>query len=492
MVDSTVVRVNLPRPTLLGARYAVAAAHPLAASAGASVFERGGNAVDAAVSAAVALAVVAPEACGLGGDALAVLARPGEPSVAYLGGAAVPSGRLPLDGAYGPAAAGVPGAVAAWCELHGDHGMLPLGDALAPAIGLAREGFPVSPGLPAAVARGGLPLRQQLARCPILELQAGTWWRQPELASVLEEVAARGAEGFYRGWVAGAITAASEVSADDLGRYRVSAEEPVQGGYRGVPLTVTGPPSQAALALIALRGLEHAPGPGTVAGEHAAIEMIKAAFRARAKLVIGDGVDALGGAELPPVPATASGASDAGGYEHTAAVTTAGADGTVVSMLVSIFHEFGSRVLVPDGGFLLNNRLAGGGAESLPAGSRAGHTLSPMVMEIAGRRLALATPGADGQVQTLVQLVRLLVDAERDLAEALAAPRWRVVGDELLVEESLGHSLTQGLAELGHAVVVRSDGDLSFGAAAAAGASIDRPGVVAAADPRREVWAAVA
>lgn len=165
-------------------------------------------------------------------------------------------------------------------------------------------------------------------------------------------------------------------------------------------------------------------------------------------------------------------------------------------MLVSVFHEFGSGALVPEAGFVLNNRLSGlidaghDPAALPPADVRPPHTLSPMLLELGGRRLALAKPGADGQVQTLVQLVRRLEAGGTGLSEVLAVPRWRAVRGRLVLEASFDGSVREGLAALGHRIDTCPDGDMLFGAAALAGHGRD-DGVVAAADPRRETWAAV-
>ena len=175
-------------------------------------------------------------------------------------------------------------------------------------------------------------------------------------------------------------------------------------------------------------------------------------------------------------------------------MTAADGDGLVVSMLVSVFHEFGSGVLVPEGGFVLNNRLSGlAGADALPpGGSRALHTLSPMLLEhdVHGV-LAVATPGADGQVQILVQLARLLLDAGVPVDAALDVPRWRAVRGSVLCEEAFDAGVADGLAALGHAVERRPDGHPLFGAAAVAGLDARTGTVVCGTDPRREVWGAV-
>ena len=488
----------LHRPLLRGPSSAVVAAHPLAVAAGMEVSAAGGTAVDAAVAAAAALAVVAPEACGLGGDALLLVDVPGTRPVAFLGAGAAPRAPiLPIERS-GPASAGVPGAVAAWCGAHARLGALPLADVLAPAVRLAVAGFPVSAQLAAGLARRGSLLAEGAAGWVVAGAREGETLRQPELAVVLEAIAERGLDGFARGWVAEAIGAATGpdgVAAADLAVQAVEPEAPVAGTAGRARLWVTPPPSQAALALLALRALEGAPAPGTVAGEHAAIEALKAAFEARPALAATGDVDALLAVELPPAPGRASDLRGPTGYEHTAAVATADADGLVVSMLASVFHEFGSGVLVREAGFVLNNRLGGlldaghDAATPPPAGVRTPHTLSPMLLDLDARPLAVATPGADGQVQILVQLVRLLAEAGAGIPEALQAPRWRSVRGRLLVEASLDAGVRDGLAARGHDLLVRPDGAMAFGAAAIAG--LDADGLVAGADPRRETWAAV-
>jgi gamma-glutamyltranspeptidase/glutathione hydrolase len=280
-----------------------------------------------------------------------------------------------------------------------------------------------------------------------------------------------------------------------MGAYAVVAEAPLTGTYGRARLAVVPPPSQAFLAVLALQALEGAPAPGTPAGEHAAIEAIKEAFELRSALTSGSDVDELRATPIPPAGERASSLRKPTAYDHTAAVTAADADGLVVSMLVSVFHPFGSGVLVPELGFVLNNRLSGlansgGGAAGTPPGGRPGHTLSPLLLELNGRRLAVATPGADGQVQTLVQIVRLLNDAATGLSEALHAPRWRAVEGRLAVEASVKEDIVAGLRARGHLVEGYPDGDSLFGAVAAAGVDSDGA-VVCASDPRREVWAAV-
>jgi gamma-glutamyltranspeptidase/glutathione hydrolase len=164
-------------------------------------------------------------------------------------------------------------------------------------------------------------------------------------------------------------------------------------------------------------------------------------------------------------------------------------------MLVTVFDDFGSAVLVPEGGFLLTNRLTGcsddpASPNAPRAGRRPVHTLSPALVEHEGLAFAVATPGADGQVQTLAQLVQALVDDRRDVAEALAAPRWRSREGVLEVEDDLPAAVLGHLEARGHVLERHPAGDGRFGAAVAVGADEAAGTLFAVADPRREVHAA--
>jgi gamma-glutamyltranspeptidase/glutathione hydrolase len=176
-------------------------------------------------------------------------------------------------------------------------------------------------------------------------------------------------------------------------------------------------------------------------------------------------------------------------------VATADAEGTVVSMLVTVFDDFGSAVLVPEGGFLLTNRLTGcsddPGSPNAPlAGRRPVHTLSPALVEHGDLAFALATPGADGQVQTLLQIVQRLEDDGLDVPGALAAPRWRSQEAVLHVEDDLPADVARHLEARGHVLERHPAGIGLFGAAVAVGADTSGGTLFAVPDSRREVHAA--
>jgi hypothetical protein len=196
----------------------------------------------------------------------------------------------------------------------------------------------------------------------------------------------------------------------------------------------------------------------------------------------GRGLDLLG-LDLTVDPEHASGRGGPRAYLHTAGVATADADGQVVSSLVSVFDDFGSGVFVPELGIVLNNRAAGftDGDNAAAAGKRPVHTLAPAMVTSPAGVLGLATPGADGQVQTLLQVLAATALAGVPLHEAVGAPRWRSQDGYLLLEAD--HPAQDSLLARGHRVVPVTPGADVFGAVVAAGT---HPLPHAVADWRRQ------
>ena len=479
-----------------GRRGAVAAGHPLAAAAAVRVLDAGGNAVDAAVAAQAACCVLMPQACGLGGDAL-LLDRAGDEVVAVTGAGRSGSAARPGPPADGGASATVPGAAQAWVDAAQRWGRLPLSASLAPSVELAEQGMTVG----AALARAAAVQRERLERGG-----AGDWaitWavegarvRQPELAAVLAELGASGRTAFYDGVTGAAVAAAARrdggsLSPADLAEHRSVVGPPLRTAWSGGTAWVQPPPAQGVLLAMALRWWEEQAAAGRPVEpedvDHVAVELTAAVFGHRDRC-IADGAALL----ERPLQVDRARASRRGGprpYLHTTGVAVADADGTVVSSLVSVFDDFGSCTFVPEGGFVLNDR-AGGFTEppnDHGPGRRPVHTLAPVLLERDGVATALATPGADGQVQTLLQvLCRLRAGAA--LADAVGAPRWRSEDGRLLVERS--HPSAAGLAARGHRLSVLEDGDDRLGAVVAASTGTDGP--VAVGDWRREVATAAA
>ena len=484
--------IRLPRPLLRGARGVVACGHPLAASVGIGAFRDGGGAVDAALAAAAALTVLMPEACGLGGDAFMLVRSPAGEVTAINGSGAAGSGVQPGD------SVAVPGFVAAIDEAHERLGRLPRERLVEPAVSLAGGGFPIGGALLRAIGDH----REQLARGAPGSvwlhpgLRPGSMVRQPALAGLMQRIGRLGRRAFYDGPVAAAIERAvgGSITAADLAAHTTVVRSPVSGSYRGLELTVQPPSSQALLALIALAALDRSGAAEPADRAHVSVEAIEAAFEHKHDIAADGAENRLLGLRLE---LDAQGAARRGGPTgglHTTSVTTADSDGTVVSMLISVFALFGSGVLVPEGGFLLNNRLAGCSTHpSSPdypvAGRRPVHTLSPSLVSDGDRTFALATPGADGQVQTLVQVIDAIATDGDRIPVALDRPRWRSSDAQLLIEDDYDADVTAELERRGHELVRLPAGASTFGAAAVAG--VDGAGTpFAASDGRGGAWAA--
>ncbi len=495
---------RLPRPACAGRDLALAAGHPLAVQAGLRVGAEGGNAVDAAVAAAFALTVVLPAACGLGGDALLIVRTADGDLVAFNGVGRAPAGLagpLPPDGA---GTAAVPGLVAGLADAHAHCGRLPFDRVVAPAVDLAARGVPVSAntadGLVASRARlerGGAAASPWFADGePVLR---GRPVVQPALADALAAIAEHGAPVFYSRALAEAVAGAVQrdggaMTVADLAAHETVIREPVSVAYRDAAVHVQPPSSQAILLAMALAALDREPAAPGAVGAHRAVEAIVAAFARRDEVTSTPEDELLQSAAELELPERASGRVVARAYNHTTAVTAAEPGGLAVSMLISVFDPFGCGTYVPEGGFFLNDRMLGFSRDpdspNAPApGKRPVHTLSPALFERDGRAVAIATPGADGQVQVLLQLLQALVDEDEDPAVALERGRWRAVAGRLQLEDDLVGTLGPELAALGHAVDVTSTGDGLFGSVCIAQADPEAGVATAWADARRESWA---
>lgn len=492
MLALTDMHASVVRPVLRGRLGAISAAHPLAAAAGQEVLTAGGSAVDAVIAAQAVLCVVAPEACGLGGDMFCLVREPGGAALAVNG--AGHSAMAPHPAPSGAQAAlgasvTVPGIVHAWHAMAARWSRLPFAAVMAPAVRIARGGFAVRPQMARAAAqqrarlvRGGAEAWAMARAAP------GDRVEQHELARLLERVAKEGPGAFYAGPVATAIARVvraqgGALAEDDFAAHRTLVAPPIRLRWRDATILLQPPMSQGVLLGMALRGLEML-GP-LPAGrlDHAGIELTEASFAHRDAVARGEAL------LTEPLQVDLARAARRGGpraYLHTAGASAADRDGMVVASLASVFDDFGSCIFVPEAGLVLNNRGDGftGGANAAAPGKMPVHTLAPVIVEASGFVLGLSTPGADGQVQTLFQVLT----SGQDLATVIAQPRWRTEGGRVLVESS--HGAGPLLRGLGHEVVTLPDGDIRFGAVTAAAATPTGP--VAVSDWRRETWSGVA
>jgi gamma-glutamyltranspeptidase/glutathione hydrolase len=496
--------MRLRRPLVRGALGTVACGHPLAASVGVEAFRADGGAVDAALATAAALMVLMPEACGLGGDAFMLVREPdGEVTAVNGSGAAGAAVATPLS-PEGAATAAVPGAVAALCDAHERFGRLPLEQVLAPAVGLAGGGFPIGGGLLRSIEAQREKLERGASGWVFLDrgLRPGSLVRQPALAGLLERIGRSGARAFYEDESATRLAAAAagaggSLAAADLAAHAGVMRPPVRGTYRDFEITVQPPVSQALLALMALRALEHSGASSAAERAHAAVEAIEAAFEQRHEIAAENAAERLLGMTLEVDAGCRAGrrGGPTGGL-HTTAVAAAAADGAVVSMLVSVFDLFGCGVLVPESGFVLNNRLSGCSKDpespnAVAPGRRPVQTLSPALVSSGPLVSALAPPGADGQVQTLVQVIDALAADGDNLPRALDRPRWRSTDGRVAIESDYDPEVMAELERRGHHLVPVEPGiGGTFGAAVAAGFDSRTGTPFAASDPRGGAWAA--
>lgn len=484
-----------------GYRGAVSAAHPLAVEAGITALRAGGSAVDAMIAAQAVLCVIAPEACGLGGDGLALVAEPDGAVTAINGTGRWPTHAdpsAPCDDS-GPSVT-VPGLVDSWTTANADFGRLSLSSCLLPAITLADEGIPISDAtIEAAAEQRDRLVAGGASGWVMATARAGEHVKQPILAEALRAIAGDGSTALATGAFARAIAGAVQLHGgaldlDDLADHHTLLTPSVSTNFGAGRLHVQPPPTQGVLLAMAGEWLSNASQRQQVEHssiwlDHIGIELTEAVFQFRNR--VAEGASLLGQPlEIDPVRAARRGGPRP--YLHTAGVAVADANGQVVSSLVSVFDDFGSGVYVPELGITLNNRAGGftEGPNRPRPGHRPVHTLAPALWSGPDETLALATPGADGQIQTLLQVMsrwRFLGD---DLQQAINAPRWRSQGDELLLEDD--HLNYQPLADRGHATVSRRRGDGVFGAVVAAAFERGDGSTRAWKDWRRDVSAGVA
>ncbi len=512
------------------ARNVVATSQPLAVQAGIAALERGGNAVDAALAAAITLVVVEPTNNGLGSDAFAIISTPG-PSPRLHGINA--SGRSPakLDAdrlasadkmpLLGWDAVTVPGAVACWVDLSRRFGRLPFADLFERAIRYARDGFAVSP-VTAQLWATVAPLYASMPSFAAAFLpggrspQAGETFRLPELATSLERIAQSEGEDFYRGDLAASIAkhATSEGAAlvmSDLESHALEEVDTISTPFRDHTLHELPPNGQGLAALIALGVLDHASDgaldPDSAEGIHLQIEAMKIGF-AEVHAHLGDPENMrVTCAELLAddyLRRQASGIDRDRASNHSSAIaprggdtvylTAADADGMMVSFIQSNYFSFGSGIVVPGTGISLQNRGAGftTGADHpnrVAAGKRPFHTIIPAFVTTGSEPLmSFGVMGGAMQPQGHLQVMVRMAAGSGPQA-ALDAPRWQVSEDDPLgvaVEAAVPDAVVAGLERRGHRM--RRLGPEWFGGGQAALRHGD--GYVAASDPRKDGHAA--
>ena len=516
----------------------VASAHPAATAVGIEILKQGGNAVDAAVAVAFALSMAEPNASGVGGGGFMVVKMAGAEPVMIDYREAAPAGATPeryyapdfdiaARTAQGPDAVGVPGLVAGAALALEKYGTMSLAEVVAPTIRLAREGVSIGPKLNGMI----VDEMEKIAKFPAaaaiylpegLPLEAGSTLRNEDLAATLERVAAEGPQAFYEGPVAEAIAAecgrlGGVLTVEDLKGYRAKLREPVKGTYRGWEIASAAPPTGGGTHLIELlnimetfdvKGL----GRGSARLVHVLAEAMKMTFADKGansgdpdffRIPVGTFTDKAYARKLagrvregearfdyaPPelvVP-------ESGSTSH---LCVADEKGNVVALTQSVNSFFGSGIVVPGTGVLLNNHLADfddrpGGPNAIGPGKRPASSIAPTVVSRDGRPvLVIGTPGAARIVSALAQIIINLVDFGLGLDEAIEAPRAHCLAKTLALEGRFPAEVVKTLEAWGHPVKMYPDWDNYFGGAQAILIDAKRKTLYGAADSRRDGFAA--
>ena len=507
---------------------AIASGHALATEAGLDMIRAGGNAFDAAVAVSSTLSVVEPISSGLGGGGFFLLhdastgedvfldAREVAPAAATPEAYLDENGDLDRDRATnGPWSAGIPGLPAALVRLAQDYGKLPLATSLAPAIRVAREGFPIYERLEKGYARRSEVMERYRGTRDVFLAdgdppQVGETFKQPDLARTLELLATQGFDGFYRGPVAGHLLAAVEEegghwTAAELAGYEVREREPIEFDYRDWHVVTAPPPSSGGVALAQmlqiLEGWDLAE-LDEAERTHLVVEAMRRAFRDRT-IYLGDpdfvkvpverlvhpayaaGLrstihpdKATPSALLPGLPAPLE-------DDETTHFSIIDGEGNRVSATQTVNLLYGSGLVAPGTGVILNDEMddfalkpgtpnafgvMGFEANAVEAGKRMLSSMSPSFIESPDQVAVLGAPGGS-RIITEVLLGILGYDAGLDAQEVAALPRihhqWMpdvisaepdaLDADSIAALEAMGHTVNAGEGTWGNLQTVAWD-----------------------------------
>lgn len=515
---------------------AVVAPHYLAAEAGAGVLKEGGNAIEAMVAAAAAIAVVYPHMNSLGGDGFWLIQEPGRPplGIEACGVAAALAnpawyrerGHSEIPHRGGVAANMVAGTVSGWAQAL-EHsrkqwsGRLPLSRLLEPATMHAADGFQASASQEQTLAEKlselrGQPGFDQTFQVDGKVVSAGQTFRQPALADVLSRLSKAGLDDFYRGELGEALAeglkaAGSPLRLSDLQQYQARWVSPLTLQTEAGVLCNMPPPTQglASLLILGLYQRIRAAHPHEAESDayiHALVEATKMAFRVRDRVVTDPD-------RLPEDPARylrpesvadmarmfdpdhAADWPPSRGAGDTVWLGAIDAEGRCVSFIQSTYHEFGSGVVIPQTGIVWQNRgcsfsLNPDDLNALEPGRRPFHTLNPAIASLAdGRTVVYGTMGGEGQPQTQAAIFSRAILHGQTPEAAVAAPRWllgRTWGygtDSLKLEDDLPEAVIEGLRRRGHDLEVVRGCNSMMGHAGMLVRDAGN-GIMAASDPR--------
>ncbi|MFV0513535.1 MAG: gamma-glutamyltransferase family protein [Jhaorihella sp.] len=469
-----------------------ATSHPLAAQTAIDILKRGGNAMDAAIAAAVLLGVCEPHMTGIGGDCFVLHSQPGG-GVRALNG----SGRAPAAAdaaalraagesavpAHGPHSVTIPGAVDAFCHLSDSVGKLGLDAVLAPAIHYAEAGVPVAPRVAfdwascAATLQGGARQSYLLAgRTP----KTGQIFRAPGQAEVLRRIAREGRDAFYTGEIAEDMVATLAAlggghTLDDFAATACIESRPTSGSYKGVDLIEHPPNGQGATAILLLNILSHfdiaAMAPFGATRAHIEAEASKLAYDARNRFLADPDHTARLDHMLAPETAAklaalidprrampAAAPLTEAVHRDTVYLCVVDRDRMAVSLIYSIYHPFGSGIASRKYGILMQNRGAGftlrqGHPNEMGGGKRPMHTIIPAMLAENDRvTMPFGVMGGAYQPTGHARFISNLRDFGMGLQAAMDAPRCFADEGRLNTERGYDDATRRALSDLGHDV----------------------------------------
>ncbi len=520
----------------LGNTGAVTAGHPLAAEAGLGVLRAGGLAMDAAITAAAMLAVARPHMNGVGGDTF-LLYYDSATNLTYAlngsgrSGSAKTLEELKADGlermpGAGPLSVSVPGSVGAWAEGLRRFGTISFAQALQPAIKLATDGLPVSERLAEDIAGAEAKLRREPEAARVFlpggaPPQQGSILPRPDLAETLRTLQEHGPDELYRGALGAKVVRFLQergglVTHNDMADYLPEWTQPISTRYQGLEVLAFPPNTQGVtlleeLALLQqvdtdLAGLGH----NSADYLHTVSEVIRLAFVDRDSEIADPKVmrvsvdDLLDDARIREMASTIDPSGRApvlrveAAEDHPNTVYVIAVDqyGNVVSLIQSLFATFGSGLVVPDTGIVLQNRGSLFTFEEdhpnvFARRRRPFHTLCPVIVLSNDRPwLAVGTPGGDGQTHTITQVLNNIRLFGMSPQEAIDAPRLRRLRDgSLAIEDRVPQEVRDALEARGYTVHARSGWTAEFGGAQAVLIDQVAGRRRAGADRRREGWA---
>ena len=517
---------NVPsRSAAMAANGMVATSQPRATLAGLDVLRAGGNAMDAAIAAVAMQCVVEPESTGIGGDCFVLYSQQGAPPVALNG-----SGRAPAKATaewyaerqihdietQTPHAVTVPGAVDAWCTLNRKFGSRPLAELLEPAAQAAEEGFIVNERVAYDWQRMEWKLRDPVTAALFLKdgkpPAAGEVMRNPPLARTLRRIGREGRAAFYEGAVAREIVARLQAlgglhEEEDFAAQHSEWVEPIHAFYRGCEVYECPPNGQGLAALMILRQLE-----GFALGDeslseadrlHLLAEATKAAYRVRDDFFADPAqadVDVAGflsdawaerARRQIRLDAVLPGNDWHGGtlQSDTVYLCTVDRDGNACSFINSLFSNFGSGIVAPESGVILQNRGSGfrttpGHPNAIAPRKRPFHTIIPAMLVKDGRAvMPFGVMGGQYQAVGHAHFLHRVLDRGFSPQQAAEAPRSFAFRNKLRVEQSVPEAIVGDLAGRGHDIEVAK---VPLGGCQAIWIDRERGVLVGGSDPRKD------